>query len=286
MSSTRLALAVAALGALLVCVFLLRADPETATGALLPEGGESRVVVLEQGAGADLESPPPGTQDTPREPEEVTEPEAVPAVEPEAPPTRTESKPGERPPRVRPSSPDGGSAAPHGGAFDPATPGLSITGRVLDAAGDPVGKAHVQLSAWNRGSHGTSVGKGGEFGFYGRNPATYTLNASSKSGSDIAIALEQVVLETESVVVDLALKPAGKLKLTLTGVRESVRCRIMSDGLMLTDFTLRRDQPTEQVVPPGPVLVQLWTSNDGILHDQMTQVVAGRTEDVLLDLAR
>ena len=266
---TKAITALASLGVLVVLIVSGRPSREPAA-AIMPEARAPAPGELEP-AHAEVAPLPRHARDGERE--DGSEP--IPRVQPRETETEERRQTTEPARSRRPGRPPGDP-------FDPATGGLAITGRVLDADGQPVESAHVQLSVWNRGSLGMGASDGGRFGFRGRPPGTYTLNASTKAGG---IALERVVLVDESVEVDLTLAQGGRLRLALDGVRDSARCRIVSDGLMLTDFTLRKGKPAEQVAPPGPALVQLWVSGEGIVHERTVQVVAGETREVALNVA-
>ncbi|MCP3919273.1 MAG: hypothetical protein GY711_27350 [bacterium] len=68
----------------------------------------------------------------------------------------------------------------------------------------------------------------------------------------------------------------------LAGDRESTRCRLLSDALMLDDFTLRNGSTANNVVPAGPVLVQLWTASEGVVHETTTEVAVGKEKELTL----
>lgn len=159
-------------------------------------------------------------------------------------------------------------------------------GVVLDEAGRPA-IAHVESIGLEGGSVGFDTEEKGESkGFFNMQGYTdlYNVKATTLEGG-FAVA-EELRLDQPPRLV-LRLRQGGKVKVQLDGAHESVRCAIFQDEIRHSDFTLRKGQPHEEVVPIGANLIMLYEGNDEdlvVYARRGVQVVPGKVEEVPLSV--
>lgn len=162
--------------------------------------------------------------------------------------------------------------------------GGAIEGRLVDAEGRSVA-GHVHLRLPGNGSLGMGVGHDGAFRFTGLEPGAYVVRATSEDGGAAVRSLELAAEGREEL--EVVLEPGARLVLSLTGSPDRLRCEIVHSGVVVGDFTLRRGEPAAEAVPPGPVLVQVYSERDErrTVHASRTASPApGEVVEIVLDV--
>ncbi len=159
---------------------------------------------------------------------------------------------------------------------DGSTSVLGVGGRVVDTNGRPC-EAHVSLVSSDGGSIGLGTAQDGVFEFssaemFGPSSMTGQISLQATTADGLVAVLGAIEARDAADAADvvLTLEPGAKLSLSLDGVHESLRCRLLHDGVIFEDFTLRKNQPAKEVVPAGALLIQLYSGGgrDMFLRDE------------------
>jgi hypothetical protein len=162
-----------------------------------------------------------------------------------------------------------------------------VSGRVVNADGEPC-KAHVALVSSDSGSIGLGTAPDGSFefssaGMFGHATMTgeIALFATTDDGRVAVLGAIGARDSEDAADIVLTLEPGAKLSITLDGVYDSLRCRLLHDGVIFEDFTLRKNQPASEVVPTGPLLVQLYSDSGEDLFVRDERALDPRAGDAL-----
>ena len=164
--------------------------------------------------------------------------------------------------------------------------GPSITGVVRDAGtGKPTKAKVVLVSTSGSQSHGTGREGPGRFRFQDVGPKVYTLLAVHSDGR--AGVLANVDVQNGESVRDLVLylEPGAPFELKLEGSRDRCRVAITWNGILVHDFTMRKEAPSLLSLPAGPILLTTYVNAQGqrvILSETTATAVAGESTSLVL----
>jgi len=148
-----------------------------------------------------------------------------------------------------------------------------LSGRVVDLSGEPR-KAHVAMVE-DGGSFAMSTQGDGTFKFQ-PNAGDLTLLARTEDGQVGVLTGIQLAQGEGRTDLSITVQPGAKVELALDGMHDSVRCALVSDGVLFNDFTLRKEKETTETVPPGPLLVRLYSGSgaDRVVHEERSLILS------------
>ena len=79
------------------------------------------------------------------------------------------------------------------------------------------------------------------------------------------------------------------MTVSLEGMHEKLRCRFIHDAVIFEDFTLQKGQPAPELVPPGPLLLQVYTHSSAgtqVLDERALTPQSDQELDVVFNVER
>lgn len=139
--------------------------------------------------------------------------------------------------------------------------GGSVSGRVLDAAGQGGVRADVVIAGVDPSQANQSLSMGsstddGSFSFEGLKPGTYAVSASTSTTHVARSGLLTVVVGGEVRDVQLRLEPGARLRVRYAGTQPYGQIRVRQEGRCVFADGLQRGSDTLLVVPAGELTVE------------------------------
>mgnify|MGYP001620080446 CR=1 FL=1 len=159
---------------------------------------------------------------------------------------------------------------------------------MVDRSGKPC-SANVSLVSGEGGSLGvgTTGVDGNEFVFsndlfgHARMMGPLTLQATTEDDRVAVLGGIDAMRPEDIEALVLTVEPGAKLELSLDGVYETLRCRLLHDGVIFEDFTLRKTQPAREGGPAGPRLIQLYSGGGSDMFVRDERALSLRAGDAI-----
>ncbi len=164
--------------------------------------------------------------------------------------------------------------------------GASLSGRVVDEKGDPVG---CRVLSGLRDEFGHSqqtiaeVPAGEEFEFTGLDAGTYDLAATTGDGKVGTLEALEVAEGTARHDLILRVVQGGRVRVRYEGSQDSGTVEVLVNGVPVSEGSIERGQATTFTAPAGKVLVRVQTWGADPIRERTVTVDVGVTTDVVID---